>query len=533
MFKKLLSNLPFNPSLISKVAFYAKRLHRETALRRLGLAFLVLALGIQIFAAAVPSQPSIASSGNDVYPGGFRDQAHAVNACNANEYNFKTIINYFGVDCINLFAGSVRRIDYSEYGGQLYSMGRIPYGFANEVSVGIPGAGTYYMRPLTSWGAHCYNDGHNCEAITGTRADGTPFMLLLSCGNTTIAGPPSPTPPAPPPPPPPPPTPEKVVDCNALIMSVPNNARVRAGSDISVRGRATGQNVTSGDLVDMYYELLNGNGTVIARQEAKGIAFSGTMAQDDTPRIFSLPEPDNYTFRLAVRYDSSTKNARGNFTGECVKQVSAETQKPCEEAEDEEDILVCLILSKKASNLTQGIDDANGTTAQAGDIILYSLQVTNTSEDTPIRRFVVEENISDILEYADVIDFHGGVMDDNNIVRWPPMNIEPGATESQQLTIKVKDPVPQTPVAASDPGSFDLTMTNVYGNTVNIHLPPTVVKTTEQITTTTLPNTGPGETLAVAAATTVVVGYFFARTRLMAKELDIVRVDYASLGGGS
>jgi hypothetical protein len=73
-------------------------------------------------------------------------------------------------------------------------------------------------------------------------------------------------------------------------------------------------------------------------------------------------------------------------------------------------------------------------------------------------------------------------------------------------------------------------MTNVYGNEINITLPPDVIKTTETVTKT-LPNTGPGETLAAVVGFTVFVSYFFARTRLFAKEIDIVRTDFASSGG--
>jgi hypothetical protein len=70
----------------------------------------------------------------------------------------------------------------------------------------------------------------------------------------------------------------------------------------------------------------------------------------------------------------------------------------------------------------------------------------------------------------------------------------------------------------------------VYGNQVTIKLPSDVVKTTE-IVTQTLPNTGPGETMAAVVGFTVFVSYFFARTRLFAKEMDIVRTDYATSGG--
>ena len=74
-------------------------------------------------------------------------------------------------------------------------------------------------------------------------------------------------------------------------------------------------------------------------------------------------------------------------------------------------------------------------------------------------------------------------------------------------------------------------MTNVYGNTIDIKLPTTVIKTTETVTTT-LPNTGPGEALVIGAGLTTIIGYFFARSRLMAKELDIVRNEYATISGG-
>ena len=53
MFKKLISNLPFNPSLIGQVSFYAKRLRKEESIRRAGFGFMALAMFIQLFAVIV------------------------------------------------------------------------------------------------------------------------------------------------------------------------------------------------------------------------------------------------------------------------------------------------------------------------------------------------------------------------------------------------------------------------------------------------------------------------------------------------
>ena len=62
-------------------------------------------------------------------------------------------------------------------------------------------------------------------------------------------------------------------------------------------------------------------------------------------------------------------------------------------------------------------------------------------------------------------------------------------------------------------------MTNVYGNTVTIYLPKTVIKTTEQVVST-LPKTGPGTGVTLSFVVTLFAGYLFARTRLLGREAE-------------
>ncbi len=538
MLNRLLKNLPFNPSLIHQVAFYAKRLHQESSIRRLGFVFMALTLIVQVFAVVAPPQPSLAASGNDIIPGGFSSQAEAVSRCNTNAYGYATVLNYFGVSCQDLANGSVRRMDYSEYSGQLRSVGRYPYGFSGEQSHYIGGVGTIYSRPMTSWGAHCYNDGKGCMAVVGQSSRGV-FMVLFSCGNLVYINA-APTPPPA----------VKAIACSSLIMNVTSGSKVPLNSVIGLRGQANGTNLPPGELVDMYYEFVNGvNGWVLGQQKALGVPFGSagnSTATDSTLRTFKVDQPGHYKFRLIVKYDGSSKEASGNASGDCVRDVYVETAppvipkceynpalpadspecKPCTESQDKNDTTACLVLSKTAKNETQNISKADGTTANAGDTITYDLSVKNTGKEK-VKKFVVEESIGDILEYADVIDYHGGKKDDNNIVRWPAKDIDAKATLTQHLTVKTKNPIPNTPASASNPGSYDMTLTNVYGNKVTIKLPPTVIKTTEQVATA-LPNTGPGTNMLIAFALTAVVGYFFARSRLMAKELEIVKADYAS-----
>lgn len=517
MFKKLLSNLPFNPSLIHQVAFYAKRLRAESSVRRLGVMFLVLALGIQIFAASLPNEPTLAASNNDILYGGRNSKVAMVQACDQNTQNFKTILNYFGVDCSRLNAGSVVSLTSNDFGGQLYSLGRTPTGFNGERSVFIGGI-EYFMKPLDAWGRSTY------QAIRGTRADGSPFWIIMDCGNIVIVG--APTPPPPPPPPPP-----VGIKCDTLMMSVRNGATVPLNTTVEVRGRAVGRNLPDNQHVIMRYEFVETkSGKVLDTKEGRGIPFNGTTATDPNWRGFKITKVGAYKFTLAVRYQGGDKAAEGNKSGDCVKSVIVREQPPCKD-NDNDDSSVCVIAHKKAVNNSQNAGDANGSVAQPGNEITYTLIATNTSiNNRTVKGFVIQENIGDVLEYADISNLHGGTIGQDNTVRWPAVDIKPGESIEKQITVKVKNNIPSTPSPASNPGSFDCKMTNVYGDTVDIHLPCSPEKRIEQVSGS-LPNTGPGETLAVAFLVTAVAGYFFARSRLMAKELNIVRTDYANSGG--
>ena len=54
MFRRIFSNLSFSPALVGQLGFYAKRLRREEATRRLGLVFTALALVVQSLAVFSP-----------------------------------------------------------------------------------------------------------------------------------------------------------------------------------------------------------------------------------------------------------------------------------------------------------------------------------------------------------------------------------------------------------------------------------------------------------------------------------------------
>ncbi|MCA9348441.1 hypothetical protein KC867_03460, partial [Candidatus Saccharibacteria bacterium] len=212
-------------------------------------------------------------------------------------------------------------------------------------------------------------------------------------------------------------------------------------------------------------------------------------------------------------------------------QSSSSECSPCEESTSDDDVQSCLIIAKTASNITQSITDANNTTAKASDEIRYTLSVTNSSKVT-MTNFVFEEILVDVLEYADINEvLDASINEASKTLQWAPVDIESGQTVTKTFTVKVKDIIPQTPVSASDPTSYDLVMTNTFhGVTINIKLPPSISKTTETVITT-LPSTGPGTSIVIGFTLTTVVAYFFARSRLLNQELEIIRADFAQTGG--
>lgn len=125
--------------------------------------------------------------------------------------------------------------------------------------------------------------------------------------------------------------------------------------------------------------------------------------------------------------------------------------------------------------------------------------------------------MSDVLDYADITDLHGGSMTPEQVVSWPAETIKAGQTATHQITVKVNDPIPQTPAGSSDPARYNLVMTNVFGDAVNIRLPGSPTKSVETAAAT-LPNTGPGTSLIIAGAIVIIAGYFYGRARLLAQE---------------
>ncbi len=187
-----------------------------------------------------------------------------------------------------------------------------------------------------------------------------------------------------------------------------------------------------------------------------------------------------------------------------------------------------ITLKKGVSNITQKIADANGTTAKAGDELEYSLSVSNTG-NTDAGNYVIDsDQLNDILEYSDLTSYEGASYDKvHQRLTWPATTIPKAGTITKKFRVKVKSPIPTTPPSASDPLSFDFALRNVFGNEVIVKvdkpIPAIVYEGVSSASPSEIPDTGPGQTLLISLLAATVIGYFYARARLLAKEVELVK----------
>lgn len=496
MFEKLVSLLPYNPSLAHQLSFYGKRMREEASIRRVGLLFVVLAFLVQFFAVISPPQPTTASSTTDLINGGITTKAEAVNACKSNLKEYKTILANYGITCADVAAGTKMELKSTAYNNTLYTMGwnadspTNPYTGkpTNDTPVNLVGINhTFHWHLLSNTDKTAYR--YRTALQIKSSVTGKTYYILYDCGNLVSIG-----------------IPPTIKPCayNSSILSTDAQCFKPCQYDTKI---------PAGDAKCHPAPCPLNSSIYITDARCKACPYDSTILKSDA-KCVQCPNPRYPTITAS---NPKCKKVCPYNSSYDIDDVNC---KPCTASVSTNDALACAVLSKTASDPTQNWPDANGKTAQPGDTIVYTLNAKNDGKAT-IKAFIMQENLSDVLDYATVVDLHGGTINTlTGEVTWAATDIKAGATLSNQITVKVKDPIPSTPVSTSDPSHFDLVMVNVYGNSITINVPAPPVKVIEN-TTTTLVNTGPGTSLMIAGSIVVLAGYFYSRARLLARESSI------------
>jgi hypothetical protein len=227
-------------------------------------------------------------------------------------------------------------------------------------------------------------------------------------------------------------------------------------------------------------------------------------------------------FKATVKVDFTAPNDDGVATlqsASCAQPINFDKDAP-------------LSQSKTVRNLTKNFDNDQtlGSSVGANDVLEYSLSTTNSQsyDRTGVK---VEDYIGDILDYATLdtadLEKNGGKFDkDTKKVIWENVTIIANSSIIKTFKVTMLNPIPATNQPSTVSTDFDCKISNSYGNEIALNVQCPAVKGIE-----TIPNTGPGSSLLMGTFITAIVGYMFARSRLLKKEINLIRTDYANSGG--
>lgn len=520
MINKILGNLPFNPSLISQVSFYAKRLRQESSIRRLGLVLVVLSMFVQMGIAISPPQRSFAYSDNNLI-NGIKTRTDILNAWNKSGSDIPAIYEKFGVtkadiEALPLNPNTTIKSDAQDY----WSVGRLSLsGFSNvnqqykntEIAINA-GPTTIYMRQLRAWDIK--NPYNVYKAWQGKKANGETFWIIMDCGNYVQVG--------------------KVVPSKPVLelrKTIPGNTGKYKSGDtftfrIEYRNKAEGslaENTVLSDLFDLTnIEIINPSNLTL--QGSLWRVPIGNLAYSQSFHVIDVTVKLKQTVADLQKICNNAELTAGN-----APPVSSNV---CTDTAAKEKIEVATGKSKTVKNITQNLsgDEALSKPAKPDDIIEYTLLTSNSGTVDKLH-YVVEDYVGDLLDYAELdmpfLASQGGVYEaETKKIFWRDQTIKAGSEITKIFRIKMKNPVPSTNSPSAITTTFDCKISNEYGNEQSMDVVCPYIKNIER-----LPNTGPGETLAIAFGVTTFAAYFFARSRLLAKEMEIIKQDYSTGGG--
>lgn len=200
MFKKIISSLPFSPALVGQLSFYAKRLKKEEATRKIGLIFTALALVVQSFAVFQAPEAANASSTNDLIRGGFSSKGDYLRNYDANTGNLKDLFKAVGIsrsDIENTHSDTWNSISDGGYSwGHLSRFSHAQGERSYTVPTSNGSTTTFYYRPLhlSDTKSYTIKNGSTYEALVGKTSSGIHFALLKICGNLVLKTTPRPVP---------------------------------------------------------------------------------------------------------------------------------------------------------------------------------------------------------------------------------------------------------------------------------------------------------------------------------------------------
>lgn len=203
MFRKIVSNLAFSPALVGQLGFYARRLKKEEATRRLGLVFTALALVVQSLTVFTPPESANAANGSDMIYGGVHSKKAILAEYDKHRSDFKDIMDYNGITRAELASMTDSAINSKGKGtgkaawktwGRKHVFSPAQGEVKHVIPLDTEGSTTIYSRPLWLFDSTSYTipNGSTYDAFVGHSAKRGAFAIMKDCGNLVTTSTPKP-----------------------------------------------------------------------------------------------------------------------------------------------------------------------------------------------------------------------------------------------------------------------------------------------------------------------------------------------------
>lgn len=519
MFRKIVSQLSFSPALVGQLSFYAKRLRKEQATRRLGLIFVALALVVQSLVVFQPPESANAANANDMIPGGLglgssRSFNNFLGPYDRNERNLKDIYNYFGITRDEILAAGNNFSHFTVGAKKSYGFETRAGSTAITItnSAGTP-VTTLYGRPMSL--INPVND--QIWSYIGYSKKAGWFAIMQACGNLVTDNYPSP--------PPPPPAPANIKTSKTVVNASQGNidatkttAKVNDKLTFNLTASNSGGTAKAVDFSDNLTDTLSFSKLI----NAGGGTVNPTTKVISWPSVTIAPNQTvvkSFTVQMNSSLETTKTDCKlvNTFTNSTVTVPVGCTLPPAN-----------VILSKTAQNISQGNVNATTVTAKEKDQITFTLTAENKGGSP--KDVVFADMIGDTLEYSKLIDNGGGTYNANTrTLSWPTVSLKAGAKEIRTFTVQILETIPATPKGQSDPSSYDCRIENVFGTDVVINVTCPTPKVIEQVVPE-LPHTGASENMIFAGIVLAIVTFFYFRSKQLGAEVRLIRRD---LNGGA
>lgn len=167
---------------------------------------------------------------------------------------------------------------------------------------------------------------------------------------------------------------------------------------------------------------------------------------------------------------------------------------------------------------TINLKDNDSVIGSSQEVTFRLLSTNNGSESLTL---APNNNISDILEYANITDVGDGTIKGDNIV-WPEVTLLPGETYEVFFTAKTLAKTPARGRGVMDKNSYDCHISNIFGNRIDLKIDCPAIKNVD-IITTTLPKYDVFLTTITLLAMLLITSTLAYRTNILLKQLSFIR----------